>query len=573
MSSQSSRFVLGFWALGGAMLAAGCSSGARPTEGVQSASSALTGTVTIDSSCYDTAPTCPAQADGYPAPPLPPFAPDTTANVARNALVAAAYARIAVNSPAFHECLQTVMSKATSVPGAGVTGPYLACARDPRPSTFDTVMSAALSPNETRISCNYCAINSNDAGGARLSGIDGAGREPITLGNQLSHMTSPALCAVNGNTAPCVDDSTLSAAASAIAQGVMYTHGYGQVADSVNGLNNVNVGDWYFTDPNTLTERYYTLDDFCGIQPAPTPNSGIAPHGPTLFPTPGLHPVYNSSIPYEVGECVRAVLDWSEQSTHMHDNCESGFAGLNLVDTVLEGTASTVPMHCVKDPYSGAGGPIVLPQAPTCYLTPSPTPNALLTLDCGSNNPYPIHLETRPLISTGAWTSGLVPYNSNLDYRVCAASSYGQACARPVGCPYRVLADTKNAVTTFSWMSAPWVDHYSVRRNDGHYPLPISFPIVGPEIPSTFIEENMPAEDPSTEYALCAMNTRPPGSNQALECCSTPIKPTRTTCFTTVKCRVKGKDVFATDTDDPATWCASIGGTMTKKETCTVDKN
>lgn len=500
-----------------AAFVAGCSSGvAAPSEEVHATASSLTGTVTIDDSCFNTSPVCAPRADGKPTPTV---APDSGANVARNIQIADAYMRVASNSPAFNECLQVVMREATNVPDEGFAGPYSPCVGDPQPATFGAVLAAVHTPNPTRVSCNYCRLGTDIGGQAGIGSVDGAGSESIELGNVLAELSKPAPCAYNPDNLPCISDWTLALSADAIAHEIMHTHGY----DHVDGGGGC-----------------------------------VAPPGVTLD--------HNSSIPYEVGECIRAVLDWSEESGHMHDRCPDNMPGLNLVDSVLSGSPDTQPMHCVSDPYSGAGGAPVEPVLPKCKLTPSPAPGTPVSLDCIDAVPNQ-PLETRPVGSTGPWVSGLVPYQSSLDYRVCGETLYGKACTKPIGCPYRVLADTRDATTTtFSWLPAPWVDHYTVRRTNWSGSL--MFPGIGTNVPGSYSSISIPFNGNEADtYSVCAYDT--PALADPY-CCSPVVTPTNTTCFTTSKCRVHGKEVIPTDTDDPDTWCSAAGGILTKKQTCTV---
>lgn len=352
--------------------------------------------------------------------------------------------RIAVNSPAFRECLQNVMAHPTQLglPGESwVSGPYYPCSADPGPPTVDAVMGAVLSSNGTVLSCDYHTIGTNTGGYANIGNIDASGREVLTFGNELGSLTAPIDCNYNPDGLPCTWDGAYQGTASTIAHEIMHTHGYTHVGDIVWNLNDVNVGDvghYAATATQPASTHMFTLGDFCGVMPSYTPgNGGNAPSMPTATPSPGVHPTYGSGIPYEVGQCVDTVLAWSEASGHMHDDCGPWFAGLRIVDTVMSGSPSTATLHCVSDPYRGARyspnsrevlAPIP-PHAPTCTMDEGCSPTYAAGLHC-DDNPNLIHLERRPHGSTGPWVRSAT-YSAAYDYRACAESIYGKACSVP----------------------------------------------------------------------------------------------------------------------------------------------
>lgn len=405
----------------------GCSS-APPDpvhESLGSTHGALTGSVTFDTSCM--------------VPPTPQTTPPAVPeNVMRHLQISEAYARIAANSPAFRECMQNVMTRPTTlgVPGrtTWVSGPYLACHGDPAPATLTGVLRHALATTGTRISCDYSAIGTSRGGEASVGNIVG-GEEIVAFGNELGSLNPPENCAYNPDGSPCVGDGVYDDSAQTIAHEVMHAQGYFHVRDSVWNLNNVNVGDVVGTGP---TAYALTLDDFCGIAPAPTPGTGgVAPTDPSASPTPGPHPTYGSSIPYEVGQCVQTVLDWSEASGRLHADCGPRFAGLNLVDSVMSGDPASTASHCVADPYVGVsypsnvGGAPIPPHAPTeCTVGVQCRTTDPVTVSCTDDNANFLHVERRAVASSGPWQR-VTSYTAGFDYRVCSQSLYGRACSTP----------------------------------------------------------------------------------------------------------------------------------------------
>jgi hypothetical protein len=233
------------------------------------------------------------------------------------------WARIAVNSPAFAECVDKAFSSFVSVtpPGYGLMqiGPYNPCLvtadghPDPATPGPGTILSNALSPNPVDIECDYNLLNTSEGGFANVGSVplsDTSSRETITLGSVLGGFQgASAPCYANPGTGACITDDAYAQVAEAIMHEIMHQKGYDHTG---------------YNPGNACTMM--TPDQLCGI-----PCSE--------------NPYYGSSVPYEVGECVRVVLE--ESMVHcgsMHD-CPGG--GLQLVDSIF----SPSPWcGCVTDP-------------------------------------------------------------------------------------------------------------------------------------------------------------------------------------------------------------------------------
>jgi Galactose oxidase, central domain len=445
----------------------GCSSSApeppAAEEPLGTTTQAATGSISFDSSC--TSPPSSSPAPGVPTAQVP-------ANVMRNVQISEAYMRIVGSSPAFRECMTNIMRGGSQfgLPGAqGPGGPYYACNGDPTPGDVGTVMSHVLSPNGTVISCDYTALGTSRGGSAGVGNIDSSGREVLAFGNELGAMAYPANCNYNPDGAPCIGDDTYRVSANILGHEIMHTHGYSHVSDYVWNLNNVNVGDRVGTPPDT---HVLTLDDFCGVMPSATPgNAGIAPTMPTSTPTPGRHPTYGSGIPYEVGACVDLVLQWSQASGHLHDDCGASFPGLKLVDTMFSGTPTTVPTHCVADPYTGTPYPSTVPgnRAP---IPPHAPQDASFFVPCRTTgtvvphhsdaNANPVHLERRLVGTSGPWTE-TTSYAAGYDYRECAESLYGKACSPASVVPSLCLPDPPRFEPIPWWKWVPFTGRSRVK--------------------------------------------------------------------------------------------------------------
>jgi hypothetical protein len=414
--SKRRRSLVGLLASAGlASFHAGCSSAPDLEETTGTTAQAVTGDVSFDSTC-----TTPPATSPDPRVALA----DVPANVQRNIKIAEAYMRIAVNSPAFRECMAVSMERTITIGPSyyqPVTGPYLPCSGDPEPATVSGVMRHMLSGNSTRISCDYSTIGGSTGGYAGIGAIDESDRELFTFGNQLINVLRPANCTFNPDGAGCVNDGEYAASATTLAHELMHAHGYSHVSDAVNNRADLSVGD---VDPGPPAYTF-TEDDFCGITPGP-----------------GVHPTYGTSIPYGVGSCVLSVLEVSRETGRLHDECGAAFPGLNLVDSVVT-TSSPPAMHCVRDPYTGTSdySPLVAaesapipPHAPTCQLYPPCEGSSRASLVCSDGNANPVHLEGRRIGSTGAWTR-TSSFSAAREYRACAESLYGKACSTPTVTP------------------------------------------------------------------------------------------------------------------------------------------
>jgi hypothetical protein len=416
--------------LGLALLASAvpaCASQAEPAPvELDESSQAVTGTVSFDESCR----TAPA---GRPELGIVP------SQVMRNIEIAQAYMRVAANSNAFRECMSAAISARTQVnPSRGVdfVGPYYACSGDPGTPTPTSVMSRILAPNGTRISCDYNTIGTSTGGYAFVGNIDAAGNELFTMGNALAVLNRAANCAYNPDGVPCVASGNYASTANVVLHELMHAQGYGHVKDIVWGLNDINVGD----RRSDLTTPF-TLDDFCGITPSPTPTNGVVDNVPSANPTPGIHPTYTTSIPYIAGICLETVLDWSQQANALSRDCGPNFAGLGMVETVLRDTPQTVATTCTRDPYVGApyasrGGVPIPPRAPSSCTLSTACGATALDLQC-DDNPNPVQLERRRIGASGGWQRSNNLYNADFEYRACAESLYGKACSALAVTPAR----------------------------------------------------------------------------------------------------------------------------------------
>jgi hypothetical protein len=388
----------------------------------------------------------------------PPIAPT---DVRRHLEISAAYARIAMNSPAFRACMANVIEQPMRVRTSfsGTWESYIPCAADPRPATTEAVMTAALSPKPTVIECDFAAIGTSRGGSAGVGNANGQARELVSFGSNLAALNQPENCQFNPDGAACVRDPAYRGSAAVIGHEVMHAHGYGHVSGFVWQRNAINVGD-------RLGDHTFTLEDFCGVRPAFTPgNRGVAPSDPTDHPTPGPHPTYGTSVPYAVSNCINAVLDASERTQRMHADCGPDFPGLNLVDSVFVDPARSPAMHCVRDPYTGsaygaAGVGPVPPHAPSaCELRVCGT-TGVISVFC-ADNANPLSLEHRHRASTKRWTNEDSDYSAEDEYRVCAESLYGTACSVPrLGAPLCLSEPTRGSepVPVPPWEREPFYD-------------------------------------------------------------------------------------------------------------------
>jgi hypothetical protein len=135
------------------------------------------------------------------------------------------------------------------------------------------------------------------------------------------------------------------------------------------------------------------------------------------------------------------------------------------------------------------------------------------------------------------------------------ASVLGQP---PPLCPTEVRANTNlnQSTTTFKWSTPPNVDHLIIKRNGVALPSGLLVFADGRSIlPPTTTSVTVPFDqDYLATYNICTV------ARDAQSCCAAPVTPTRTLCVEVAKCRVHGREVIPTDTDDPTTWCSDAGG-------------
>jgi hypothetical protein len=128
----------------------------------------------------------------------------------------------------------------------------------------------------------------------------------------------------------------------------------------------------------------------------------------------------------------------------------------------------------------------------------------------------------------------------------------------PPLCPTEVQANTNlnQSTTTFKWWTPANIDHLTIKRNGVALPSGLLVFADGRSIlPPTTTSETVPFDqDYLATYNICTVAT------DTQSCCAAPVTPTRSLCVEVAKCRVHGREVLPTDTDDPKTWCSDIGG-------------
>jgi len=153
----------------------------------------------------------------------------------------------------------------------------------------------------------------------------------------------------------------------------------------------------------------------------------------------------------------------------------------------------------------------------------------------------------------------------------CTVRLLGEPLPPPAPlCPTEVQANTNlnELKTTFKWLPPPdvhhHVDHLNINRNGVALPSgPVVFPDGTSILPSSVTSVTIPFDqDYLATYNICAVAIR------AKSCCTGPITPTRTLCVEVAKCRVHGRVVLPTDTDDPKTWCSDVGGRIERFLQC-----
>ncbi|HEY2514137.1 MAG TPA: hypothetical protein VGI39_24890 [Polyangiaceae bacterium] len=246
-----------------------------------------------------------------------------------NLELAYAYGRVATNSPAFKECIDTAFSQNLKVtpPGFGpvTIGPYVACSSDPPTPSAATILTSLMTANPTDITCDYSQIGTSKGGYAGLGGVPSDNPvtpENITLGSELGWLQNASLpCFSAAPGAACVADQGYAELGDTILHEVMHQHGY----------NHFEYGNPPF---------------LCGIPQSENPS-------------------YANSVNYQVGECIRAVIEESIDHCTMHQGCSTAH-GLMLQDSILSASSSC---SCVTDPKPN--GPLLTPAT---WHTAAPLP-------------------------------------------------------------------------------------------------------------------------------------------------------------------------------------------------------
>jgi hypothetical protein len=140
----------------------------------------------------------------------------------------------------------------------------------------------------------------------------------------------------------------------------------------------------------------------------------------------------------------------------------------------------------------------------------------------------------------------------------CRITEYTGAGNPPPLCPteVRILTDLNESKTTFNWSTPSDVDHLNIRRNGVMGPSGL---LIFPDGKSVLSPTTTTVTVPFDQDYLATYNVCTVGGD-AQTCCTEPITPRRRLCVEVAKCRIHGREVLPTDTDDPNTWCSSIGG-------------
>ena len=239
--------------------------------------------------------------------------------------LAYAYARIATNSPAFVECIdKAYSSNVTFTPpnfGTMNIGPYIPCSTDPPTPGPATILASVNTANPTNIKCDYGKLGTSEGGYAGVGGVpadDSVTPESITLGSTLGWLiggVEPCFASPTGSY--CVSEQGFAEVGSTILHEVMHQHGYDH---------------FEYGDPPFL----------CGI-PAEK------------------NPQYANSVNYQVGECIRVVLEESSDNCSMH-SCPNG--GLRLQDSLFGSGSPTC--SCVADPKQPGNAALASAVTPVC---------------------------------------------------------------------------------------------------------------------------------------------------------------------------------------------------------------
>jgi hypothetical protein len=217
------------------------------------------------------------------------------------------WARIAANSPALAQCIDLAYDSLEVVapPNYGLMqiGNYNPCVGDPATSGPGTIMQNVLSPNPVDIKCDYTAEGTSEGGYANIGDVplsNTTARETITLGSVLAGLAGTP------------SDDAYAIAGATIMHEIMHQKGY-------NHIQAYN--------PGNACAAGLTPSQLCGL-----PCSE--------------NPYYGNGIPYQVGECVRVVLEESmDHCAGMKRAC--GPNGLQLVESILD---SSPTCSCVGDP-------------------------------------------------------------------------------------------------------------------------------------------------------------------------------------------------------------------------------
>ncbi|HYP98173.1 MAG TPA: hypothetical protein VER96_05835 [Polyangiaceae bacterium] len=308
-----------------AVALAGCSSGIAVDEPgpAMASTSALTGALTIDASCY-------------------------SADV-KHLQKAAQFLRVVANSPALATCIQNSFNSKTSggqllPPGLNI-GPYVPCVGDPAPTTATTINQLMASINPTRISCDYTKLGTSVGGYAQVFDEgNSTNPEVINLGSELGLIQGKSVGCAYSTAPDCAPMQVYTDLADVIGHEIMHQHGYSHVDDN-----------WVDYTPAS------SAGHLCGI-----------PYS--------QHPVYDNGVPYMVGECIYAVLYASAQSCQgMYTTCGNG---LSLVQSTFTSTPTCscvqelgAPAYCPPQPCTppatwNAQSCACVSPAPTCKKTP-----------------------------------------------------------------------------------------------------------------------------------------------------------------------------------------------------------
>jgi hypothetical protein len=146
----------------------------------------------------------------------------------------------------------------------------------------------------------------------------------------------------------------------------------------------------------------------------------------------------------------------------------------------------------------------------------------------------------------------------------CRITQFAGAWVPPPPCPtVSAVNDFGTSTTTVGWLASAGLEHIFVTRQ-GSGPFSLSSTR---EFPGTSTSATFPLDqDYAATYSVCFVGARSWRGTQ--QCCSVPIVAAKHICVEVAKCRINGREVLPTDTDDPRTWCASIGGRVEHRVEC-----